>query len=95
MDDIQERQELEDEIKQCDLNMFASSKDKSEPDEVFRAVYLQRCELLRQYRRKYGQEAEYQLRDQLDELRSAYVEKCVSDSLRLIRQRALFPETCA
>ena len=95
MTDIQERQELEDEIKQCDLNMLAMSKDKSEPDEVFRAVYLQRCELLRQYRRKYGQEAEYQLRDQLDEARKAYVEKYVSDSLRLIRQRALFPETCA
>ena len=75
MTDIQERQELEDKIKQCDLNMFASSKDKSEPDEEFRTFYLQRCELLRQYRRKYGQEAEYQLRDQLDELRSAYVKR--------------------
>lgn len=62
-------QELEDEIKQCDLNMFIVSKDKSEPDEVFRTIYLQRCELLRKYRMKYGQEAEYQLRDQLDEAR--------------------------
>ena len=94
MDDIQERQELEDEIKQCDLNMLAMSKDKSEPDEEFRTVYLQRYELLRQYRWKYGQEAEYQLRDQLDEARKAYVEKYLSDSLRFIRQRALFPETC-
>ena len=75
MDDIQERQELEDKIKQCDLNLLVSSKGKSEPDEEFRAVYLQRCELLRQYRRKYGQEAEYQLRDQLDEARKAYVKQ--------------------
>ena len=75
MDDRQERLELEDEIKQCDLNMLAMSKDKSEPDEEFRAVYLQRCELLRRYRRKYGQEAEYQLRDQLDEARKAYVKQ--------------------
>ena len=70
MTDIQERQELEDEIKQCDLNMLAMSKDKSEPDEEFRAVYLQRCELLRKYREKYGKKAEYQLRDQLDEART-------------------------
>ena len=88
-------EELEDKIKQCDLNMFASSKDKSEPDEEFRTIYLQRCELLRKYREKYGKKAEYQLRDQLDEARKDYVEKYVSDSLRLIRQRALFPETCA
>ena len=90
-----DRRELEDKIKQCDLNMLVMSKDKSEPDDEFRAVYLQRCELLRQYREKYGKKAEYQLRDQLEEARKAYVEKCVSDSLRLIRQRALFPETCA
>lgn len=67
--------ELEDKIKQCDLNMFASSKDKSEPDEEFRTIYLQRCELLRQYREKYGKKAEYQLRDQLDEARKAYVKR--------------------
>lgn len=73
------RKELEGEIKQCDLNMLAMSKDKSEPDEVFRAVYLQRCELLRKYREKYGKKAEYQLRDQLDEARKAYVEKYVSE----------------
>ena len=82
MDDIQERQELEDKIKQCDLNMFASSKDKSEPDEEFRTIYLQRCELLRKYREKYGKKAEYQLRDQLEENRKAYVEKYVSDYIQ-------------
>lgn len=82
MTDIEERQELEDEIKQCDLNMLASSKDKSEPDEVFRTIYLQRCELLREYREKYGKKAEYQLRDQLDENRKAYVEKYVSDYIQ-------------
>ena len=75
------RKELEDEIKQCDLNMLAVSKDKSEPDEVFRAVYLQRCELLREYREKYGKKAEYQLRDQLDEARKSYVEQYVSEGL--------------
>ena len=74
--------ELEDEIKQCDLNMFASSKDKSEPDEEFRTIYLQRCELLRKYREKYGKKAEYQLRDKLDEARKAYVEKYVSDYIQ-------------
>lgn len=82
MTDIQERQELEDKIKQCDLNMFASSKDKSEPDEEFRTFYLQRCELLRKYREKYGKKAEYQLRDQLDQNRKAYVEKYVSDYIQ-------------
>lgn len=79
MTDIQERQELEDKIKQCDLNMLAMSKDKIEPDEVFRTIYLQRCELLREYREKYGKKAEYQLRDQLDEARKAYVENYVSE----------------
>lgn len=79
--DDRERQELEDKIKQCDLNMFASSKDKSEPDEEFRTIYLHRCELLRQYREKYGKEAEEQLRDQLDEARNAYVKQYVSEGL--------------
>ena len=74
-----DRQELEDKIKKCDLNMLAMSKDKSEPDDEFRAVYLQRCELLREYREKYGKKAEYQLRYQLDEARKAYVEKYVSE----------------
>ena len=77
-----DRQELEDKIKKCDLNMLAMAKDKIEPDDEFRAVYLQRCELLRQYCMKYGQEAEYQLRGQLDEARKSYVEKYVSDDLR-------------
>lgn len=70
MTDIQERQELENKIKQCNLNLFAISNDKSEPVEEFRAVsivYLQGCELLRQYSRKYGQEAEEQLCGQLEE----------------------------
>lgn len=81
MTDIQERQELEDKIKQCDLNLFAISKDKSEPDEEFRAVYLQRDELLRQYRRKYGLEAQHQLCSQLDEARKAYVKQYVPEGL--------------
>ena len=79
MDDIQE---LEDKIKKCDLNMFAMSKDKSEPDDEFRTIYLQRCELLRKYREKYGKKAEEQLREQLDENRKAYVEKYVSDYIQ-------------
>lgn len=73
--DDRERQELEDKIKQCDLNLFASSKDKSEPDEEFRAFYLQRGEMLKQYCKKYGKKAEEQLRDQLEEARKAYVEQ--------------------
>lgn len=73
MTDIQERLELEGKIKQCDLKMLASSKDKSEPDEEFRAAYLQRRELLRQYRMKYGLEARYLLCDQLIEARKVYV----------------------
>lgn len=73
------RQELEGEIKQCDLGLFAISKDKSEPDEEFRAGYLHRCELLRQYHEKYGKKAEEQLRDQLDEARKAYVKQYVSE----------------
>lgn len=70
------------------MNMFAMSKDKSEPDEELsideelRIFDILCCELLRDCRRKYGQEAEYQLRDQLDEARKSYVEQCVSDDLR-------------
>ena len=71
--DDRERQELEDKIKQCDLNLFAISKDKSEPDEEFRTFYLQRGEMLKQYRRKYGLEAQYRLCDQLNEARKDYV----------------------
>ena len=73
MTDIQERQELEGKIKQCDLNLLAISKDKSEPDEKFRAGYIQRRELLRQYRMKYGLEAQYLLCDHLNEARKDYV----------------------
>lgn len=79
--DDRERQELEYKIKQCDLNMLASSKDKSEPDEEFRAFYLQRGEMLKQYRWKYGRKAEEQLRDQLEEARKAYVKQYVSEGL--------------
>lgn len=83
-----ERRELEDEIKQCDLNMLAMSKDKIEPDDEFRAVYIQRCEMLKQYRMKYGQEAEHQLRDQLDEARKAYV-KQTSDQRWITKKMTL------
>lgn len=81
-DQDRERLELEVEIKDRDLNFFCISKDKSELDEEARAVYLQRCELLRQYRRKYGQEAEYQLRGQLDEARRAYAEQYEAEKNR-------------
>ena len=70
-----ERQEQADAIKECDLDLFNITRDKTEPDEEFRATYLQRGIMLRQYRKKYGQKAEEQLRDQLDELRSAYVKR--------------------
>lgn len=75
--DDQERRELEVKIKDYGLTMFAISKGKNEPDndERFRKVYLQRCELLRQYRRKYGQEAYEQLRNELDEARKTYVKQ--------------------
>lgn len=79
--DNRERQELEDKIKQCDLNLFASAKDKSEPDEEFRAGYLQRGEMLKQYRWKYGKKAEEQLRDQLEEARKAYVKQYEAEGL--------------
>ena len=69
-----ERQELEVQIKDCGLTLFAISKEENEPDqgERFRVTYLLRGKLLRQYREKYGQEAEEQLRDQLEESRKAY-----------------------
>lgn len=76
--DDRERQELADKIKECDLNLLASAKDKSELDKEFRAVYLQRGELLKQYqqyREKYGKKAAEQLRDQMEEARRAYVEQ--------------------
>ena len=76
MNDLQERKELEDKIKQCDLKSLAMSMGKSEPGEKFWIVYYQRCDLLRQYREKYGEEAHQQLRGQLDEARKVYVKQC-------------------
>lgn len=70
-----ERRELADKIKEHDLNLFRLAIDKTEPDEEFRAAYIQQGQLLRQYREKYGREAEEQLRDQLYEARRAYAEQ--------------------
>ncbi len=69
-------QELENKIKQCDLKSLAMSMGKSEPGDKFWVVYFQRCDLLRQYREKYGEEAHQQLRGQLDEARKDYVKQC-------------------
>lgn len=77
-----ERQELADAIKECDLDLFNITRDKTEPDEEFRATYLQRGIMLRQYRKKYGQKAEEQLRDQLDEARRAYAEQYEAEKNR-------------
>lgn len=77
-----ERQELADAIMECDLDLFNITRDKTEPDEEFRATYLQRGIMLRQYRKKYGQKAEEQLRDQLDELRRAYAEQYEAEKNR-------------
>lgn len=73
MTNIQERNELEDKIKQCDLNSLAMSISKSEPAIKFTVAYFQRCDLLRQYREKYGEEAYLQLGGQLDEAREDYL----------------------
>lgn len=73
MTNIQERKELEDKIKQCDLNSLAMSITKSEPAIKFTVAYFQRCDLLRQYREKFGEEAYLQLRGQLDEARKDYL----------------------
>ena len=73
MTDLQKRKELEDKIKQCDLNSLAMSISKSEPAIKFTVVYFQRCDLLRQYREKYGEEAYDQLREQLDKARKDYL----------------------
>lgn len=81
MTDIEKRKELEDKIKQYDLNLFAMTKDKSEPDDEYRAVYFKRCELLSQYRWEYGREAQHQLYGQLDEARKAYMKQYVSEGL--------------
>ena len=73
MTNIQERKELEDKIKQCDLNSLAMSMAKSEPAIKFTIVYYQRCDLLRQYCENYGEEAYIQLRGQLDKARKDYL----------------------
>ena len=66
MNNTQERNELENKIKQCDLKSLDISMGKSEPGEKFWVVYFQRCDLLRQYREKFGEEAHQQLREQLN-----------------------------
>ena len=66
MTDLQERDELENKIKQCDLKSLAISTGKSEPHEKFWVVYFQRCDLLRRYREKFGAEAHQQLSEQLN-----------------------------
>ena len=76
MTDLQERNELENKIKQCDLKSLAISMGKSLTNEKFWVVYFQRCDLLRQHREKYGEEAHQQLREQLDNARKDYVKQC-------------------
>ena len=66
MNNTQERKELENKIKQCDLKSFAILKGKGEPGEKFWLVYYQRCDLLRQHREKFGEKAHQQLREQLN-----------------------------
>ena len=66
MTDSQEHKELENKIKQCDLKSLAISMGKSEPGDKFWVVYFQRCDLLRRYREKFGEEAHQQLREQLN-----------------------------
>lgn len=79
MTDLQERKEFEDKFKQCDLNSLAMSLAKSEPAIKFTVVYYQRCDLLRQYREKYGEKAYQQLRRQLDEARKDYLNNFIKD----------------
>lgn len=76
------RQELADKIKEHDLNLFRLARAKNEPDEEFRAAYIQQGQLLRQYRKKYGQKAEEKLRDQLYEARRAYAEQYEAEKNR-------------
>ena len=66
MTDIQERNDLEDKIKQCDLRSFAILRGESLTNEKFWVVYYQRCDLLRRYCEKYGEEAHQQLSEQLN-----------------------------
>lgn len=63
-----ERLELEVKIKDCNLTIIAKGKSLSKD-------YLQRSELLKQYREKYGKEAEELLRDQLDTAYKIYVKQ--------------------
>lgn len=79
MNDLQKRKEFEDKIKQCDLNSLAMSMTKSEPAIKFTVVYFQRCDLLRQYREKCGEEAYDQLLGQLDEARKDYLNNFIKD----------------
>lgn len=67
-----ERKEFEDKIKQCDLKPLAVSMCKSESGEKFWLVYYKRCDLLRRYREKYGEEAYNQLCEQLEKARKDY-----------------------
>lgn len=76
MIDTQERKQLEDKIKQCDLNSLAISMNKGKPGEKFWVVYFQRCDLLRRYREKYDEEAYIQLLRQLDDGRKDYMKQC-------------------
>ena len=76
MTDMQKRKELENKIKQCDLKSLAISMGKSEPGDKFWVVYFQRCDLLRRYREKFGEEAHQQLREQLDNASKDYVKQC-------------------
>lgn len=89
-----ERQKLADKIKEHDLNLFRLAIDKTEPDEEFRAAYIQQGQLLRQYREKYGREAEEQLRDQTADARKAYAEQYVAERSRenLEKQLHLYRE---
>ena len=66
MTNIQERKELENKIKQCDFKSFAVSMGKSKQGDKFWLVYFQRCDLLRRYREKFGEEAHQQLSEQLN-----------------------------
>lgn len=69
-----ERLELEVKIKDCNRTIIATGKSLSKD-------YLQRSELLKQYREKYGKEAEEQLRDQLEEARKDYVKQYEAEGL--------------
>ena len=73
MTDLQKRKELEEKIKQCDLNSLAVSIDENKSDCKFWVVFFQRCYLLMQHRENYGEEAYQQLREQLEEAHKDYL----------------------